>query len=124
MYDKKQSRQENQKTAPPYPEICSKTGCDHKTDIVFIRIFDNNKSQIVVDGFGKREYGVGKKKVEKRAFGYVNNGVIVMNEQFDFRGWITRCGGCYSQDLKSYGKGVASTAKQINQGESDKVNKI
>lgn len=116
-FSKSQDTQQNQSNVPPYPEICAKTGCNHKTDIVFMRVFDKNQSKIIVDSFGPREYGVGEKKTNKRQFGYVNNGVIVMNEQFDYRGWITRCGSCYSQDLKAYGKGTINTAKQADKAD-------
>lgn len=118
MYDKKQGKQNAMNTAPPYPPMCSCGGCSNETDIAMMRVFNKNTGKTEINSFsghnGKPAYGK-----------YIrDSNSIVMHEQFDFRGWVTRCGTCYRIDLQGHGKQAIDYSRKHaeTQGEADKVN--
>lgn len=84
------------KTAPPYPPECQKSGCKENTAVAFMKVFNKNKGKTEIGAFGVH--------TGKSAYGYQSNNEIVMHDQFDYIGWLTRCSGCYQQDLAGAGK--------------------
>lgn len=94
--------QKQDKTAPPYPGTCSVSGCDKETDVVFMRVFNNNT--------GKPETGSFGSTTKKPSYGYVSNGIYCMHPQFDFKVWITRCCVHYMLDLQGRGMSAITCA--------------
>ncbi len=92
------------KTAPPYPPECQKAECSEDTAVAFMRVFNKNR--------GKNEIGAFGGYTGKSAYGYQSNNEIVMHDQFDYIGWVTRCGNCYQIDLKSQSKRATDICKK------------
>jgi len=99
-------------TAPPYGDQCHKPHCTNKTDLVFMRVL-NKKT-------GLREVGSFSGHTGKPSYGYVSNGVICMNEQFDYLGWVELCGNCYQLDLKANGKRAVDFCRKVAKQKADK----
>jgi len=95
-------------TVEKWSDICGNHGCDESTDIIFAKVFNNATGKYEVGSFTGQQNG----KKSRSNYGYMNNGKVSMNEQYQLKKWITRCGKCYLNDLEKTGKKALDIAKQ------------
>jgi len=93
------------KTAPRYNDVCGKNGCTNRTDLAFMCVLNNKNGLYEVGSMGSH--------AKKAAYGFQSGNEVFMNDQFEFKSWITRCSSCYADDVASHGKSVAGYVNEI-----------
>jgi len=99
-FNKQQISNPDVRTAAPPPDFCQKDGCTKNTTVAFMRVFNKNTGKTEIGGTKGAANEVNSKR---GAYAYQSNGQIAMNDKYDYIGWVTRCGGCYQQDLAKTG---------------------
>lgn len=95
-------------TACPPPEFCQIAGCENKTGVAFMQVFNKDTGHREIGGVGGAVNEVGGRR---GSYAYISNNQLVMGDKYDFRGWVTRCGNCYQIDLMGQGKRAIDNCK-------------
>ncbi len=97
MY-KNKPKKETRDTVSKPDDLCQVDACKDETTVALMKVFNKQAGRYEVNCFG------GSTNPKKPSYGYVNNGLIVMYEQYDFKRWICRCAKHYLDDVESSGK--------------------
>jgi len=85
---------------PRPPDTCSVMGCTEKSSL----------NVVTVQGYG------GIKAGAFFDFGFTKKGndgtILVLKDGYTFKGWVTRCAGCYCKDLENQGKTALQSASK------------
>ncbi len=74
-----------------------------------MRVFNKDMAKTEIGGVGGSANEVNYRRM---AYAYTSNRQLVMNDKYDYVGWVTRCGFCYHDDLKASGKRAVDYCKK------------
>ena len=109
MYNKKQEM-DSLNTIPNWPDTCMVLDCSCETTVAFMRVYNKNNQRYEVG------CAIGQDHPKRNTYGRYDWKIrnIVMFEQYDFKGWLTRCANHYLEDIERHGGKAIDNARKVN----------